>query len=121
MFEKCSTPKPELPHEYRREVGSSFLWTKEQSPDLTSLIVIFRLYCAWIKSLLSGPTLLLPHMHRLLFVIVLTSFCLTPIRNVAMGAFHWSNLAELDPDRAAQKASSQSNSHGSSRCGGSHV
>ena len=38
-----------------------------------------------------------------------------------MGAFNWSNLAELDPDRAAETASSQSNSHGSSRFGVPHV
>ena len=93
----------------------------EQTPDLTSLHVKFLLYCAWIKSLLPDPTLFLPHMHRLLFVIVLTSFCLTPIRKVTMGAFHWWNLAALDPDRAAQTASSQSNSDGSSRFGVPHV
>ena len=42
----------------------------------------FLLYCPWMKSLLSDPTLFLHHMHCHLLVIIPTSFCLIPIPKV---------------------------------------
>ena len=65
---------------FLRRYKSPCWWVFPRPKSVPSMT--FPLYCPWMKSLLSDPTLFLHHMHCHLLVIVPTSFCLIPIPKV---------------------------------------